>query len=311
MKRAIIFILLCTMAPGLQSQDQNIQSNLEVYDLETGQHQIVYSENAHFEAPNWSPDDTFFLINQSGKIFRIDRETLIKEPIFTGFANQSNNDHGISPDGRLLAISHMGPPGVPSEQGDWRSSRIYTLPVSGGTPDLVTRNAPSFWHSWSPDGQTLLYTGMRRDDFDIYAISVGGGTETRLTRTPGLDDGPDFSHDGTFIFYNSIRSGRMEIWKMDCDGKEHHQITDDAFSNWFPHPSPDGRHVVFLSYLEDQGDRHPPMKEVALRLLDLRDHGIKTLCTFTGGQGTINVPSWSPDGRKFIFVSYEYIEATK
>ena len=146
---------------------------------------------------------------------------------------------------------------------------------------------------------------MREEEFDIYSIPISGGQETRLTKTKGLDDGPEFYHDGQYIYYNSMSSGNMEIWRMDADGKHPTQITDDAYSNWFPHPSPDGRYLVYLAYLENQGDKHPAMKQVALRLYDLTTKKIETLFKFTGGQGTINVNSWSPDGKSFAFVSYE------
>jgi Tol biopolymer transport system component len=154
----------------------------------------------------------------------------------------------------------------------------------------------------------LAYVGLREGNFDIYSIDIGGGEELRLTFHQGLDDGPDYSPDGKSIYYNSMQSGKMEIWRMNTDGSNKEQLTNDDYSNWFPHPSPNGDHVVFLSYLEDQGDAHPPMKPVALRLYHVDTGHIKTICTLTGGQGTINVPSWSPDGNQFAFVSYEYLE---
>lgn len=289
-------------------QLENVTSRLELYDITTNSRTLIYEEDDHFEAPNWSRDGSYLVINSRGKLFRYDLETASKTPINTDFADKLNNDHGISPDGTQLVISHHDQTGTPYGQRDFRSSRIYVLPITGGTPRAVTPKTPSFWHGWSPDGKTLVYVGLREDNFDIYAIPVAGGEEKRLTEDPGLDDGPEYSPDGSYIFYNSMQSGKMELWRMRSDGSEKTQLTNDAFSNWFPHPSPDGRHLVYIAYLEDQGSAHPPMKQVALRLMDLKDDTITTLCEFTGGQGTINVPSWAPDGKRFAFVSYSYIE---
>ncbi len=156
-----------------------------------------------------------------------------------------------------------------------------------------------------PKSDAVVYTARRNNNYDIYRISIQGGEEERLTNSPGLDDGPEYSPDGKYIYYNSMQSGTMEIWRMKADGSEKEQLTNDAYSNWFAHPSPDGKYFVFISYPEDQGDRHPAMKAVSLRLYDLNTKEIKSLCIFTGGQGTINVPSWSPDSKHFAFVSYE------
>ncbi|MGB3849928.1 MAG: DUF5050 domain-containing protein [Tunicatimonas sp.] len=306
---AFPLVLLATLLPHLLwAQLTNVTSRLEVYDLPTHERRVVYEEDAHFEAPNWSPDGTYFLVNGSGSLYRVSADSSDKQRIDTGFADKCNNDHGFTPDGKTIIMSHYDQPGVAYADLDFMTSRIYTLPASGGTPQAVTPNTPSFWHGVSPNGQTLYYAALRNDNIDIYAISAQGGEEQRLTQTPGLDDGPDLSPDGQFVYYNSMESGSMELWRMRTDGSEATQLTDDAYSNWFPHPSPDGRWLVFLSYLEDQGSGHPAMKDVALRLYDLSNDTIKELTRLTGGQGTINVPSWSADSQQFAFVSYESIE---
>lgn len=287
----------------MYSQSGQIQSTLEIFDIETNERKIVLQEEAHFEAPNWSLDGSFFIINQNGLLYKVAVDGSKKELLPTGNLKNCNNDHGISFDGKLLAISNNDK----IEGATSGTSRIYTMPISGGKPKLVTPDYPSYWHGWSPDGKTLVYTAKRNDNFDIFSISSDGGEEKRLTDSPGLDDGPEYSPNGQFIYYNSMQSGKMEIWRMKADGSIPQQLTDDSYSNWFAHPSPNGRYFVFISYLEDQGDRHPPMKKVALRLYDLDSGDIRTLCEFTGGQGTINVPSWAPDNRRFAFVSYEEI----
>lgn len=285
----------------ITAQNEHVASTLEIFDIETNERSIVLKEDAHFEAPNWTADGSFFIINQGGSLFKVDLNGK-KEQIDTGFADRCNNDHGISADGKTLAFSHN------LEDGNegWLTSCIFTVPIEGGTPVRVTKNTPSFWHGWSPDGKTLVYTARRNGVFNIYAIPTSGGEEKALTDSEVLDDGPEYSPDGKYIYYNSMASGKMEIWRMHPDGGSKEQLTDDGYSNWFAHPSPDGKTFVFISYLEDQGSAHPPMKDVALRLYNNESGEIKTLCELTGGQGTLNVPSWSPDGKRFAFVSYAY-----
>ena len=305
-----IFLLLSTILLSnlLSAQIPNVTSRLEIYDLETGERRVIYEEDTHFEAPNWSPDGTFFLVNGSGSLYRIPTDGSDKQRIDTDFADKCNNDHGFMPDGKTIIMSHYDQPGVAYADLDFMTSRIYTLPVEGGTPQPVTPNTPSFWHGVSPDAQTLFYAALRNDKIDVFSIPVSGGQEKQLTDTPGLDDGPEMSSDGKYVYFNSMRSGKMELWRMRADGSEPTQLTDDAYSNWFPHPAPDGKSLAFISYLQDQGDAHPAMKDVALRRYDLSTGKIKELTRLTGGQGTINVPSWSPDGQQFAFVSYERID---
>jgi TolB protein len=220
------------------------------------------------------------------------------EVIDTGLATRCNNDHGISPDAQWLAISD-------NSQGDG-GSRVYIVPITGGTPRRITEKSPSYWHGWSPDGKTLAFVGERDGDFDIYAIPATGGDETRLTTAKGLDDGPEYSPDGKYIYFNSERTGHMQIWRTPADGSEQEQITHDDFNNWFPHISPDGKWMVFLTYDKSVAG-HPENKDVMLRLMSLADSNITVLAKLFGGQGTMNVPSWSPDSKQVAFVSYQLI----
>ena len=285
-------------APAPASRAPVLHSTLETQAVASTDRRVVHVAPGRFEAPNWSRDGKWLLFNGGGRLHRIPASGGKPELIDTGFATRLNNDHGISPDGSLLAISDQS-------QGE-RRSLIYVLPIAGGTPRRVTERGPSYWHGWSPDGKTLAFCGERDGEFDIYSVSAAGGSETRLTSAKGLDDGPDYSPDGSRIYFNSDRTGRMKIWRMRAEGGEEEQVTFDEYNDWFPHPSPEGRHLVFLSYEKDVTG-HPEDRDVMLRRMALEDKRIDVLARLFGGQGTINVPSWSPDGRRIAFVSYQLV----
>ncbi len=270
---------------------------LEIVPIGSKDRRVLYHTTNHIEAPNWTPDGKDLLFNSAGRIFRLPASGGEPQPIDTGFAQRCNNDHGLSPDGTQLAIS---------DQSKGGKSLIYVLPVTGGTPRLITPQGPSYWHGWSPDSSTLSYCAERNGEFDVYTILVQGGEERRLTTAKGLDDGPEYSPDGKFIYFNSERTGTMQVWRMKPDGSGQEQVTKDEFNNWFPHPSPDGKWLVFLSYEKDVTG-HPANKPVRLRLLPLASGPLQELVRLFGGQGTINVPSWSPDSRQVAFVSYELL----
>ncbi len=288
-------------APGMAAQS-TLYSTLEIITVASTDRRVVYVAPERFEAPNWMPDGKNLLFNRNGRIGKIPVTGGTPQVIDTGFAVRCNNDHGISPDGTELVIS--------DQSKEEHRSLVYIVPISGGTPRRITQKAPSYWHGWSPDGKTLAFVGERNGDFDIYTIPAAGGEETRLTTAKGLDDGPEYTPDGKTIYFNSERTGHMQIWRMRADGSEQEQVTFDEFNNWFPHISPDGRQMVFLTY-DASVTGHPENKDVMLRLMSLKDKKIAVLAKLFGGQGTMNVPSWSPDGRQFAFVSYQLVPSGK
>lgn len=286
--------------PPVADSLKSLESTLETINIHSFDRRVVRHFQSHIEAPNWTPDGRWLIYNSGGLLYRIPATGGEPELIPTGFATRINNDHGISPDGLRLVISDG------TETG---RSLIYTLPIEGGEPQRVTPLGPSYWHGWSPDGNTLTYCAERNGNYDVYTIPVTGGQERRLTTAEGLDDGPEYSPDGRHIYFNSVRTGTMQIWRMKPDGTEEEQVTTDVYNDWFAHPSPDGQWIVYISYEpEVPAGSHPPNKDVMLRIMNLETGEIRVMAKLFGGQGTINVPSWSPDSQHVAFVSYSLHE---
>jgi TolB protein len=275
-----------------------LYSTLEQVAIQSGDRRQVYTTAGRIEAPNWMPDGKSLLFNRNGRIEKIPVEGGQPQTLDTGFATRCNNDHGISPDGASLAISD-------SSQEE-HESLIYVLPLAGGTPRRVTSKSPSYFHGWSPDGKTITFCGERGGRFDVYTIPAAGGEEVQLTKNAGHNDGPEYSPDGKYIYFNSNRTGREQIWRVHPDGTGLERVTNDDTNDWFPHFSPDGKWMVFLSYPPDVTG-HPQNKNVMLRIMQMSDGTIKPLTRLFGGQGTINVASWSPDSQHVAFVSYHLL----
>ena len=293
--------------PDLVPYRDYLGSNLEILDVETGHRQVFFQAPNSIQAPNWTPDGRYLVYNSDGLLYRFDLETGMPEVINSGFARSNNNDHVLSFDGMMIGISNH----VAEENN---RSIIFTMPLEGGTPERITALGPSYLHGWSPDGKWMTYTAERKGDYDLYKISLEKKKEIRLTDAPGLDDGSEYSPDGKYIYFNSVRSGKMKLWRMKPDGSQQEQLTFDEYNDWFPHISPDGNWIVFLSFMPDvRPDDHPFYKHVYIRRMaipetkaDLHDYTSGTpevIAYLYGGQGTINVPGWSPDGKKVAFVS--------
>lgn len=290
-------------------------NTLETISLRSKDRRVAYvvTQPGRIEAPNWFPDATNTLyFNTGGKLFKVQADPpgtpvnparqKVPEPVDLGILTRINNDHGLTREGTLWAISDQ------SQTVDGRRpSLIYIVPVAGGPAKRLTERGPSYFHGWSPDGKTVTYCAERNGNFDVYTLSIDGGEEQRLTTAAGKDDGPEYSPDGEYIYFNSERTGAMQIWRMKTDGSGQEQVTSDDQENWFPHVSPNGLLLVFLTYEKGVGD-HPENKDVALRVMDLKTRKIDTLTRLFGGQGTINVPSWSPNSQYLAFVSYQIVE---
>ena len=292
-------------------QSPQYASTIHIYDTSTKLSAAVYSADGIWEAPNWTRDGGFLVTNSGGRLFRIPVDRGAAEPLRIDPSLRCNNDHDFSRDGRLLAIS--------ASSIDSRQSQIYVANADGSNHRLIVAAAPSYFHGWSPDGKFLSFVANRDAmQYDLYRIALDGGVEERLTMNPADDDGTDYSPDGKWIYFNSNRGGGWNIWRMPATGagpddRLAQQITNDELEDWFPHPSPDGKHIVFLSFPAGTRGHNERTLQVTLRMIPMPNDEIAaaakpvTVMTLSGGQGTINVNSWAPDSRRFAYVSYRLI----
>ena len=284
------------------------RSAIVIHDLASGTGKLLHEADGVWEAPNWSRDGRFLLVNSAGRLYRIPVDgSAPPEALALDPAIRVNNDHDYSPDGTLLAIS--------ASSAASRQSQIYVANADGSNLRLVVAAAPSYFHGWSPDGTSLAFVANRGNkQYDLYRVPAAGGEEQRLTYLPGAYDGPDYSPDGRWIYFNANRGGGWDIWRMPAagagpdDGRAE-RVTDDALEDWFPHPSPNGKVLLFLSFPAGTAGHDDRAARVQLRTIPMPGDRLApavptTVVELTGGQGTINVNSWAPDSTRFAYVSY-------
>ncbi|HLO58511.1 MAG TPA: hypothetical protein VK179_07200 [Bacteroidales bacterium] len=277
-----------------------IGCRMEILDVFTGMRKVIHESKGRFEAPNWMPDGKSLLFNENGSLYTIPVEGGTPAKLNTGSLDRMNNDHGISFKGKMLAVSNHRP-GLPGG-----GSSVYVLPLSGGEGKLITEKTPSYFHGWTGDDKWVLYVAQRDTPiYNVYKSPAAGGPEVQLTFFKnGHVDGPEGSPDNKYIYYNGSQTGTMQLWRMKPDGSAREQLTFDEYNDWFPHISPDGKWILFISFpTEIDPDAHPSYKRVMLRIMPVNGGAPKVVAYLYGGQGTINVPSWSPDSRHVAFVS--------
>lgn len=275
-----------------------LASRLEVMDVTTGDRKVLLESEHSIQAPNWTPDGKYLIYNSNGFIYRYELATGEVTQLNTGVATGNNNDHVLSFDGSLLGISS-------GHEGE--GSAVYYLPITGSdNPKRVTQQGvgASYFHGWSPDKTKMLFTGNRNGQFDIYEVDVASGKEKQLTDQATLDDGSEYDPEGKYIYFNSSRTGTMQVWRMKANGKDQTQLTFDELNDWFPHVSPDGKTLIFISFPKevDPAD-HPFYKHCLLRTMPING-GTPTIKAYIyGGQGSMNTPSWSPDSKHVAFIT--------
>jgi Tol biopolymer transport system component len=287
-------------AVDFQPYRDYLGSRLEVMDVATGHRKVLFTTTNSIQAPNWTPDGKKLIYNSEGRMYQYHLNEGTISPLNTGFAIKNNNDHVLSFDGTLMGLSSHNP-------ADMNNSTLYYLPSEGDSNPVVV-NKPglgaSYLHGWSPDNKEMLFTGQRNGQYDIYSIDIKTGVEKQLTNLKTLDDGPEYSPDGKHIFFNSVRTGKMKLWKMDPDGKNQAQLTFDEYNDWFPHISPDGKWIAFISFPKDiDPSDHPFYKHCLVRIMPFEGGTPRIIGYIYGGQGSINVPSWSPDSKSITFVT--------
>ena len=303
--------LLCALSLDARqpAPQRRYRSKITVHDATSRSSTLVYQRDDVVEAPNWARDGKFLLVNFGGSLYRLPLGgTVEPQKIELGDGGyRCNNDHDFSRDGKYLAFS--------ASSAASRQSQVYLAAADGSGARLMTPAAPSYFHGWSPDGRWLAFVGQRGGKFELYRVSADGGPEQRLTSKGAYDDGPDYSPDGKWIYFNSNRSGGWDIWRMPAEGAGPddalaERVTSDALEDWFPHVSPDGKWIVWLSFPAGTAGHNDRMDGVVLRRMrapgaKLGAPQVEVLTRFFGGQGSINVNSWSPDSRKLAYVVYE------
>jgi Tol biopolymer transport system component len=282
----------------------NQRAELHAIDVTTGENELLYSSSTLlFEAPNWTPDGASLVINGDGLLFRLPAAGGTEPTeIPLGGIPPINNDHVLSPDGSTVYVS--------ADDG-----HLYAVGIDTGSPTRVSNDhGPQFTyylHGISPDGETLAYIGLVENPdgtatTNVYTIPAAGGEDVQLTNDSHPDDGAEFSPDGEWIYFNSERAasvpGHAQLFRISRNGAQIEQLTTDERVNWFPHVSPDGNRIAYVSF--PSGTRgHPADRDVIVRLIDAGT-AARDLVHVFGGQGTMNVPSWAPDSRRIAYVAY-------
>jgi len=290
-------------APDFKPYSDYLGSHLEVMDVATGLRKVLHSEPGSIQAPNWTLDDKLLYNSAAGVMYSYEIASGKLAELNTGTRRQNNNDHVLSFDGKMLALSNYA--------GEPRRSVAFILPAKGSKePKQITspEAGHAFLHGWSPDGKKLVFTGGRKGETgnyrNLWSVDVDTKVETALTPPGTLDDGPEYTPDGKYIYFNSVRTGTMQIWRMRPDGSHPEQVTFDEYNDWFPHISPDGKWIVYIAFPIDMDPwSHPFYRQCYIRLMPASGGVPKTIAYLYGGQGSMNTPGWSPDSKRIAFVS--------
>lgn len=275
-------------------------ARVHVHDVGTRSDIVVFATgDMLLEAPNWSPDGTCLLLNGNGRLWSLALRGGPPVEIPLSGILDLNNDHVPSPDGEAMFLS--------AEDG-----QLYRAPLGGGRALQITADdgIRHYLHGVSPDGRRLAYVRIAAagEPGALVVMPSGGGPGQVVDTGPGHIDGPEWSPDGEWIHLNSerwaTRPGHAQLARIRDDGRDMERLVESDTVDWFPHLSPDGRLAVYLEFPPGtQG--HPADLDVTLVVVGTGDWATPLLrIPLRGGQGTINVNSWSPDSTRFAYVSY-------
>lgn len=268
----------------------------------TGESELVLvTEDLLLEAPNWTLDGNALLLNGAGKLWKLDFGSRALEQVPLTSVPDLNNDHVLAPDGATIYISA-------------NDGHIYRSAIYGGQAERITDEDGSFHflHGVSPDGEELAYVGIESGDFTqpglLMTIPASGGATTTLN-VDGHCDGPEYSPDGEWLYFNTEaftdQPGHAQLARLHrSNGSGPEQLLESETVDWFPHLSPDGRLASYIRFPSGTVG-HPTDLQVAVVLVSTGDWTapLHTWPLF-GGQGTLNVNSWSPDSKRFAYVAY-------
>ena len=257
------------------------------------------SRPRRIEAPNWLRDGSPLIYNSGGRIFRVPAPAGHPQAIDTGFATRCNNDHGVSPDGTCWRSA--------TSRRDAGSRLIYTLPITGGTPGSSLRRAHRTGTAGRPTARRWLFAASAAASLTSTRFPSRAAKRQRLTTAPGLDDGPEYSPDGRFDLLQ-LRAHRHDANLADENRRQRSRAGHRRRIQQLVPASFTRRPVGWcFCRTRKMSPATRENKDVTLRMMTLATKKIDVLGRFFGGQGTINVPCWSPDGRKIAFVTYQLV----
>jgi TolB protein len=253
------------------------------------------------EAPNWSLDGKTLYLNGNGLLWALDvsaPEAGLRQIHYDGLP-ELNNDHVLDPDGKNIFLSA-------------NDGHIYRAALTGGTVERVSPDDGMwhFLHGVSPDGKRLVYVELKEfgNPGKLAVWPVTGGEVTRPGTGPRHIDGPEWSPDGEWIYFNTegftTAPGHAQLARIHDVSGTIERLTSSETVDWFPHLSPDNRSAAYISFPPGtQG--HPGNLNVDVIVVSPGDWATPVhRYPLFGGQGTINVNSWSPDSTRFAFVAY-------
>ncbi len=222
------------------------------------------------------------------------------------------------------ADENCPPPADMSQGYVWKvysSFDLYVANADGSEPQVfLPAEGYDAEATVSPTGDRIVFTSMRNGDLDIYTCNIDGSDLKQLTDELGYDGGPFFSWDGKKIVYRSyhpktdaeiarykslladdmIEPSAFQVWVMNVDGSDKHQVTDNEFANFAPFFHPDNNRIIFCSSLNSTDPRRPDFN---LWMINEDGSGLEQITFFDQFDG---FPMFTKDGKHIVFASNRF-----